>query len=155
MQKKAQVISTQEEKGFNRFGGRGNRYVTYIAETAFPISDSIPQANQKQQSIQSAGVTARALFFRFNQETFVMRLREFPDPEKRPGGPGAKYRKHDRKAEEEKKQREREGPSKKEVSNEEPAGETIRPITNRDEEKIITNTDKSGYPLTDDEREGV
>jgi hypothetical protein len=84
-----------------------------------------------------------------------MRLREFPDPGKRPGGPGAKYRKHDRNAGEENANREPQHPSEKEVNNEEPAGETTRPVTNKDKEKIITNSDNNAYPMGEDEREGV
>jgi len=84
-----------------------------------------------------------------------MRLREFPDPGKRPGGPGAKNRKHDLNAAEEDAGREHKHPSQKEVNNEEPAGDTTRPVTNRDQEKVITNSDNGAHPLGENEREGV
>ena len=84
-----------------------------------------------------------------------MRQREFPDPGKRTGGPGAKYRRHDRNAEEENTNRDHQHPEQKEVNNEEPAGESTRPITNKDEQKVITNSDQNAYPMGEDEREGV
>lgn len=83
-----------------------------------------------------------------------MRLREFPDPGKRPGGPGAKSRKHGLNAGEENTSREQR-PAQREVNNEEPAGESIRPITNKDEQKVITNSDNSAQPLGENEREGA
>ena len=85
-----------------------------------------------------------------------MRRRESPDPTKRPGAPGApKSRKHDLNLREDAPARGHERPSRKEENNEEPAGDTTRPITNKDDQNKITNTDNNAQPMGEDEREGA
>jgi hypothetical protein len=84
-----------------------------------------------------------------------MRHRETPDPNKRPGAPGnSKSRKHELNVPDDAFSREHQKPSRREINNEEPAGDTTRPVTNKDEQNVITNTDANDYPMGEHEREG-
>jgi hypothetical protein len=84
-----------------------------------------------------------------------MRYREMPDPNKRPGAPGkSKSRKHDLNLPDDSPSREHNRPSRREENNDEPAGDTTRPVTNKDDQNVITNTDVNDIPIGEDEREG-
>jgi hypothetical protein len=113
----------------------------------------LPSSFYKRKSGEQV---SRHPFFPNGSNYILMRLREFPDPSKRPGKPGdPKSRKHDLNVREDAAARGHHYPSRPEVNNEEPAGETTRPITNNDAQNQITNADNSAQPLGEDEREGA
>lgn len=82
------------------------------------------------------------------------RRSNYPDPEKRSGGPNKRAeRKHQLNIPDDAPSRDHDQPDKKETTPD-PSGELTRPVTNQDEQRQITNSDNNNAPFGENEREG-